>query len=64
MSTSKLSYDQLHSLFVKYMDYVSLQEGDFYLDMPGLSEEEYEELSELANEVIYSNLEDDEPYGM
>ncbi len=56
---SRLSQDQLRNVFKKYMDFVSLQEGDFYLDVPNLTEEEYEELSDMANEIIHENLPDD-----
>lgn len=41
------------------MDYISLQEGDFYLDVPDLTEEEREELEAIAHEIIMENLENE-----
>lgn len=55
---SNFSHEQLRNLFKKYMDFISLQEGDFFLDIPELTDEEYEELNALANEIITDNLED------
>ena len=54
-----MNYQEIRQLFMKYMDYVSLQEGDFFLDVPDLSEEEHEELEKLANEIIMDAMEDD-----
>lgn len=55
-----LKQPELRKLFIKYMDFVSLQEGDFYLDVPDLSEEEQNELEKMANEIIYVSLEEDD----
>lgn len=55
-----LTYGELRKLFVKYMDHVSLQEGDFHLDVPDLSEEEMSALEDLTKEVIMSSIEDSE----
>lgn len=58
MSTSSISPGLHRSLLKKYMDFISLEEGDFFLDVPDLTEEEQDELETIAHEIIMENIED------
>lgn len=47
------------TLLKKFMDYISLEEGDFFLEVPDLTEEERAELDKIATEIILENIENE-----